>query len=342
MQLSALELSLLLNGQLEGNPEVRVSRLAKIEEALPGDVSFIANPKYERFVKTTGASVLIVNRDFEAELSQNIVLIRVEDAYASFTRLLELHSRLNRPKGIEQPCFIHSEAQIGEDVYVGAFAYIGKNAVIGHQSLIYPQTYIGDNVQIGANTLICAGVKIYEGCQIGNRCIIHSGAVIGSDGFGFAPQPDGSYKKIPQTGIVIVEDAVEIGANTCIDRATMGATVIRNGVKLDNLIQIAHNVEIDEHTVIAAQAGISGSTKVGRFCMIGGQAGLVGHLTVANRTKINAQSGVTKSVEKEGQFLSGSPAFEFRNQMRAYSIFKQLPELESRFKALENRVNSAG
>jgi len=342
MQLSALELSLLLNGQLEGNPEVRVSRLAKIEEALPGDVSFIANPKYERFAKTTGASVLIVNRDFEAELSQNIVLIRVEDAYASFTRLLELHSRLNRPKGIEQPCFIHSEAQIGEDVYVGAFAYIGKNAVIGHQSLIYPQTYIGDNVQIGANTLICAGVKIYEGCQIGNRCIIHSGAVIGSDGFGFAPQPDGSYKKIPQTGIVIVEDAVEIGANTCIDRATMGATVIRNGVKLDNLIQIAHNVEIDEHTVIAAQAGISGSTKVGRFCMIGGQAGLVGHLTVANRTKINAQSGVTKSVEKEGQFLSGSPAFEFRNQMRAYSIFKQLPELESRFKALENRVNSAG
>jgi len=336
MQMSAIELCRLLGGTLEGNPDVLVHDLAKIEDATAGDVSFIANPRYLPYAHTTGASVLVVNNNFEAQQPIQATLIRVPDAYAAFTQLLQLAAAQNKPQGVEQPCFIHPTAKIGNHVYIGAFAYVAEGAHIQDHALIYPQTYVGRGVRVGEGSVLFAGVKVYDGCRIGKNCILHSGVVIGADGFGFASQPDGTYQKIPQNGIVVVEDAVEIGANTCIDRATMGATTIKTGVKLDNLIQIAHNVEVAEHTVIAAQAGISGSAKVGRYCMIGGQAGLVGHISLAAKTKVNAQSGITKSVTAEGQFVSGSPAFEYRNQMRAYALFKQLPSLEARLKALEH------
>ncbi|OWY25712.1 UDP-3-O-(3-hydroxymyristoyl)glucosamine N-acyltransferase [Sphingobacteriales bacterium UPWRP_1] len=338
MQISIKQLAQLLNAEIEGNAEVLVSNLAKIEEAQSGDLSFIANPRYLHFAYTTRASALVVNKDFTPEKPVVATLLKVADAYQSFAQLLELYNQINRPKGIEQPCFIHPAAVIGTGVYIGAFAYIGENAVLGNNTLVYPQTYIGKGVQVGENTILYAGVKVYEGCIIGNNCIVHSGAVIGSDGFGFAPQPDGSYRKIPQTGIVTIANDVEIGANTCIDRATLGTTAILEGVKIDNLVQIAHNVQIDQSTVIAAQAGISGSTKIGRYCMIGGQAGFTGHLTIAPKTKINAQSGVTKSVDEENRFLSGSPAFDYRNQMRAYVLFKQLPDLETRLKNVEDQL----
>lgn len=342
MQISVEQLGLLLNGVIEGNPNVQISNIAKIEEAREGDVSFIANPKYQAFAYTTKASALVVNTDFVPDKPISPTLIRVADAYTGFTQLLEWYNQQTLPKGIEQPCFIHPTAVIGTDVYIGAFAYIGKNAVVGNHTLIYPQTYVGEGVQIGNNTVIYAGVKIYARCEIGNNCILHSGAVIGSDGFGFAPQPDGSYRKIPQTGIVSIANNVEIGANTCIDRATMGATYIQQGAKIDNLVQIAHNVEVGRSTVIAAQAGVSGSTKIGSYCMVGGQAGFTGHLTIANKTKINAQSGLTKSITEEGQFVSGSPAFEYRNQMRAYVLFKQLPDLEAKLKTLEAKIKQLG
>lgn len=340
MQISVQQLAALLNAEIEGNPQVMVQNLAKIEDAQNGDLSFIANPRYLPYAYTTRASVLVVNKDFIPEKPVAATLLKVDDAYRSFAQLLELYNQMNRPKGIEQPCFIHPTAVIGNGVYIGAFAYVGENAVVGSNVLVYPQTFIGKGVQVGENTVLYAGVKVYEGCTIGNNCMVHSGAVIGSDGFGFAPQPDGSYRKIPQTGIVTIADNVEIGANTCIDRATIGATTILEGVKIDNLVQIAHNVRIDQSTVIAAQAGISGSTKIGRYCMIGGQAGFTGHLTIAGNTKVNAQSGVTKSVEEENRFLSGSPAFDYRNQMRAYVLFKQLPDFENRLKALENQLRS--
>lgn len=340
MQISVQQLAALLNAEIEGNPQVMVQNLAKIEDAQNGDLSFIANPRYLPYAYTTRASVLVVNKDFIPEKPVAATLLKVDDAYRSFAQLLELYNQMNRPKGIEQPCFIHPTAVIGNGVYIGAFAYVGENAVVGNNVLVYPQTFIGKGVQVGENTVLYAGVKVYEGCTIGNNCMVHSGAVIGSDGFGFAPQPDGSYRKIPQTGIVTIADNVEIGANTCIDRATIGATTILEGVKIDNLVQIAHNVRIDQSTVIAAQAGISGSTKIGRYCMIGGQAGFTGHLTIAGNTKVNAQSGVTKSVEEENRFLSGSPAFDYRNQMRAYVLFKQLPDFENRLKALENQLRS--
>ncbi|OWY24101.1 UDP-3-O-(3-hydroxymyristoyl)glucosamine N-acyltransferase [Sphingobacteriales bacterium UPWRP_1] len=340
MQISVQQLAALLNAEIEGNPQVMVQNLAKIEDAQNGDLSFIANPRYLPYAYTTRASVLVVNKDFIPEKPVAATLLKVDDAYRSFAQLLEFYNQMNRPKGIEQPCFIHPTAVIGNGVYIGAFAYVGENAVLGNNVLVYPQTFIGKGVQVGENTVLYAGVKVYEGCTIGNNCMVHSGAVIGSDGFGFAPQPDGSYRKIPQTGIVTIADNVEIGANTCIDRATIGATTILEGVKIDNLVQIAHNVRIDQSTVIAAQAGISGSTKIGRYCMIGGQAGFTGHLTIAGNTKVNAQSGVTKSVEEENRFLSGSPAFDYRNQMRAYVLFKQLPDFENRLKALENQLRS--
>src|ERR1700749_1177572 len=291
MQFTAHELSLMLNGTVEGDPSVAVSKLAKIEEAGAGSLSFLANPKYEQYLYTTNASIVIVNNEQHLTAPVKATLIRVENAYTAISVLLELYNKIKLDKsGIEQPSFIHPSAQIGENVYIGAFAYIGPNVKIGNDSRIYPNSWIADNVSIGNNVTLFSGVKVYFDCKIGNDVIIHSGAIIGSDGFGFAPNTDGTYNKISQIGNVVIEDNVEIGSNTTIDRATMGSTIIRKGVKLDNLIQIAHNVEIGENTVIAAQAGISGSTKIGESAMIGGQVGIVGHIVVPSRTQLQAQS----------------------------------------------------
>ncbi|HMG09758.1 MAG TPA: UDP-3-O-(3-hydroxymyristoyl)glucosamine N-acyltransferase, partial [Mucilaginibacter sp.] len=302
MQFTAQEISLLLNGTVEGDPSVQVHQLAKIEDGTPGSLSFLANPKYEQYLYTTNASVVIVNNDLQLTEPVKATLIRVENAYSAFSVLLEQYNtiKLNK-KGIEEPNFIHPTAQIGTDLYIGAFAYIGLNAKIGNNCKIYPNVNIADNVTIGNNVTLFSGVTIYFDCVIGNNVIVHSGAVIGSDGFGFAPNPDGTYTKIAQIGNVILEDDVEVGSNTTIDRATMGSTVIRKGVKLDNLIQIAHNVEIGANTVIAAQSGISGSTKVGENVIMGGQVGLVGHISIANRSQFQAQSGVSRSVTEEGK-----------------------------------------
>ena len=303
MQFTALELSLMLNGTVEGDSLVSVNQLAKIEEASTGSLSFLANPKYEPYLYTTGASIVIVNNDLVLSAPTAATLIRVENAYSAFSLLLEKYNTLKMHKtGIEQPCFIHPSAQIGENVYIGAFAYIGPNVKIGNNCKIYPQTFIADDVVIGANVTLFPGVLVYFDCKIGNNVIIHSGTVIGSDGFGFAPESDGTYKKISQIGTVVIEDDVEIGSNSTIDRATMGSTIIRKGVKLDNLIQIAHNVEIGSNTVIAAQTGISGSTKIAENCIIGGQVGIVGHLSLARGSQIQAQSGVSTKT-KNGQAL---------------------------------------
>jgi len=338
--ITAHQLAQLLNGRIEGNPNATAHQIAKIEEATEGCLSFVANPKYEDYLYTTQASILIVNETLELQRPVQSTLIRVKDAYSAFAYLLELYAAQSSQKreGIEQPCFIHPDAVIEEGAYIGAFSYIGAHAHIGRGAQIYPLCYIGDRARIGASSLLYAGVVVYHDCEIGNRVIIHSGTVIGSDGFGFAPQEDGQYKKIPQMGKVIIEDEVEIGANTTIDRATMGATVIRRGVKLDNLVQIAHNVEIGSHTAIAAQAGISGSTKIGRHCVIGGQAGLVGHIQIADHTRINAQSGVTKSIHSPGAAITGSPAFDYKSALKSQAIFRNLPNLEKRVRELEETI----
>ena len=312
MQFTALQVATLINGKIEGNPDVKVGNVAKIEEAGEGDLSFVANPKYEEYLYSTKASVIIVNSTLELAESVKPTLIRVKDAYSGFASLLEKYNEIISKTGkigIEQPSFIAETASLGEGAYVGAFAYIGDNAKIGTGVKIYPNCYIGDNVTIGDDCVLYAGVKVYNGCSLGSRVVIHSGTVVGGDGFGFAPQKDGTYKKVPQIGNVILEDDVEIGANTTIDRATMGSTIIRKGVKLDNLIQIAHNVEIGENTVIAAQTGISGSTKVGKNCIIGGQVGMVGHIQIADGTRINAQSGQSKTVTASNMAHTGSPAY---------------------------------
>lgn len=335
MKFSAQQISQLLEGTVEGDPNALVSKLAKIEEGTPGSLSFLANPKYTQYIYTTQASIVIIGKDFKAEQPLTTTLIRVDDAYQSFAKLLEIYNQIQRDKkGVESPSYITSTAVLGKDIYVGAFAYIGENARIGDNVKIYPNVYIGDNVVIGDNTTLFPGAKIYSDCVIGSDCTIHSGCVIGADGFGFAPQQDG-YKKVAQIGNVIIEDHVEIGANTAIDRATLGSTIIRKGVKLDNLIQIAHNVEIGENTVIASQTGVAGSTKIGRDCMIGGQVGIVGHLTIANGVKIAAQSGVGASITAEGEIVQGSPAFNVGDYKRAYVVFKKLPLLDKRIKELE-------
>ena len=338
MEFTARQISEILSGTISGDPDAKVSRLSKIEEGTPGSLSFLANPKYTEFIYTTKASVVIVSADFVPEQEISATLIRVADAYASFARLLEMYNQISRDKkGIEQPSYVSESAKLGSDVYVGAFAYIGLNASIGNHVKVYPGAYVGDNVTIGDGTTLFAGVKVYSDCQIGAACTLHAGVIIGADGFGFAPA-SGSYQKVAQIGNVIIEDHVEIGAGTTIDRATLGSTIIRKGVKLDNLIQIAHNVEIGENTVIAAQTGVAGSTKIGRDCMIGGQAGIVGHLTIADGTKIAAQSGVGTSVTESGQILQGSPAFPISDYRRTYVVFKKLPDLDKRIIELEKML----
>ncbi|WP_017257927.1 UDP-3-O-(3-hydroxymyristoyl)glucosamine N-acyltransferase [Pedobacter arcticus] len=339
MQFTAKEICLLLNGSLEGNGDVKVFQLAKIEEAQEGALSFLANPKYAPFLYTTSASVVIVNEDFVLEKPVNATLIRVTNAYSSFSVLLEKYNSIKLHKvGIEQPSFIDPSAKIGKDVYIGAFAYIGVNAVVGDNTKIYPQSYIGDGVQIGEQSTLYAGVKIYHDCVVGNNVTIHSCAVIGSDGFGFAPQADGSYKKVSQIGNVIIEDEVEVGANTCIDRATMGSTVIKKGVKLDNLIQIAHNAEIGNNTVIASQTGVSGSAKVGENCIIGGQVGIVGHITIAKGNQVQAKSGINRSIEEEGKKWGGAPATSYQNFMRSRVVLQRLPEMEKKIEELQKAL----
>lgn len=339
MQFSALQLATMLDGTLEGNPDVKVSNIAKIEEAGEGMLSFIANPKYEEFIYTTKASILIVNESLVIERPIHSTLIRVKDAYSAFALLLEKYRYLTGNKsGIQQPAHIPQSVKMGQNVFVGAFAYLGENVVLGNNVKIYPGVYLGENVVVNDDAVLYPGVKVYDNCIVGSRAILHAGCVIGGDGFGFAPQPDGSYKKVPQIGNVVIYDDVEIGANTTIDRATMGSTIIRQGVKLDNLIQVAHNVDIGINTVIAAQTGVSGSTKIGQNCVIGGQVGMVGHIHIADGTKINAQSGLSKSITVPNSSLTGSPAYDYKSSLKSQAIFRNLPDLEKRVKELEEMV----
>jgi UDP-3-O-[3-hydroxymyristoyl] glucosamine N-acyltransferase len=341
MEFSARNIATYLQGKVEGNPDVIVTTVTKIEEGQSGSLSFLSNLHYEKYIYTTDSSIVLVNNDFVPSQKVKATLIRVEDAYEAFASLLELYQQsMTIPTGIEQPCFIDSTAEISDNVYVGAFSYISKKAKIGKGTRIYPNAYIGENVIIGENCIINTGVRIYHSCLIGNECIIHANTVIGADGFGFAPQKETNFKKIPQTGNVILEDNVEIGANSAIDRATMGSTIIRSGVKLDNLIQIAHNVEIGENTVIAAQSGVSGSTKVGKNCMIGGQVGIAGHLIIADDVKIAAQSGIGNNILEKGITIQGSPAYSIKDYQKSYVIFKKLPELFHKISLLENEIKS--
>jgi UDP-3-O-[3-hydroxymyristoyl] glucosamine N-acyltransferase len=339
MEFTAQQIADLLQGSVEGDSQVTVSNLAKIEEGEPGTLTFLANPKYEEFIYTTKSSVVVVNETFVATKPLNLSLVRVKDAYKSFAILLDTYNKiLNNKTGLESPNFIATTAKIGENIYVGAFVYIGENAVIGNNVKLYPGVYIGDNVSIGDGSILFPGVKIYTDCKIGKECRIHAGVVVGADGFGFAPQDDSNYMKVAQIGNVVIEDYVEIGSNTTIDRATLGSTIIRKGVKLDNLIQVAHNVEIGEHTVIAAQTGIAGSTKIGKYCMIGGQVGIVGHISIADKVKIAAQSGVGTSISAEGEIIQGSPAFFIGDYKKSYVGFRKLPELISKIDELEKLV----
>jgi len=339
MQFTAKEIGALLKGTVEGDDTVAVSQLAKIEEATAGSLTFLSNPKYESYLYTTDASIVIVNNDYQLTSAVKPTLIRVENAYSSMTVLLDLYTKIRLGKtGIEQPSFIHPTAKIGENAYIGAFAYIGPDVVIGNDCKIYPHTYIGDGVTIGDNSLLFAGVKVYFDCKLGNNTVIHSGAVIGSDGFGFAPQADGTYNKISQTGNVILEDNVEVGANTTIDRATMGSTIIRKGTKIDNLVQIAHNVEIGRNTVVAGQAGISGSTKIGDQVMVGGQVGISGHLYIANGTQLSAQTGINSSIKQEGQVWGGTPYMPFKDYLKAHSKLRRLPDIDKKVDELDKAI----
>ena len=340
MKFTATQIAGILNGEVEGNADVEVSKLAKIEEGSEGSLNFLANPKYTQFIYTTEASVTIVDKDFVAENDISTTLIRVEDAYKAFSQLLEYYNQVKMNKsGIEQPVFISESSQMGDNLYLGAFSYIGEKVRIGDNVKIYPNVYIGDNVEIGDNVVVFAGAKIYSESVIGNNCVIHSGAIVGADGFGFTPNEQGEYSKVPQTGNVIIEDNVDVGAGTTIDRATLGSTVIRKGVKLDNQIQIAHNVEIGENTVIAAQTGIAGSTKIGKNCMIGGQVGIVGHLVIGNNVRIQAQSGIGRNV-KDDEVLQGSPALKYGDYNKSYVHFKNLPKIIERFNTFEKNQNN--
>ncbi|PKP39161.1 MAG: UDP-3-O-(3-hydroxymyristoyl)glucosamine N-acyltransferase [Bacteroidetes bacterium HGW-Bacteroidetes-15] len=341
MEFTAKTIADFLQGTIEGNPEVKVNTVAKIEEGKPGALSFLSNPKYSKYLYTTKSSIVLVNQEFSLEGSVTATLIRVANAYEAFAKLLNLVASFQKGKtGIHPQAIVEKSAKLGADVYIGAAAYIGENVTIGSNVQIYPQVYLGDNVTIEDNSILYAGVKVYNDSIIGKNCIVHAGAVIGSDGFGFAPQPDGSYQKIPQIGNVVIEDNVEIGANTTIDRATMGSTIIRKGVKLDNLIQIAHNVEIGENTVIAAQSGIAGSTKVGKNCMFGGQVGVAGHISVADGVKLSAQTGVPNSLKTPGEIFIGTPAMNYRIFSRAIVLFKKLPELDQKINNIKRLIDS--
>lgn len=340
MKFTVNQIALLLGGKVEGNGEEEVTTLSKIEEAKKGSISFLSNLKYEQHIYTTGASAVIVAHDFQPKKAVSSALIRVQDPYSSFTVLLEEYHKFisYQKEGIEEPSFLGADVQTGGQLYRGAFSYIGSGCKIGNNVKVYPHAYIGEGVEIGDNTIILAGAKIYPNTRIGSHCTIHAGAVVGSDGFGFAPQPDGSYKTIPQLGNVVLEDWVSIGANAAIDCATMGSTIIRHGAKIDNLVQIAHNVEIGKNTVIAAQSGVAGSAKIGEGCILAGQVGIVGHLEIANKTTIAAQAGVGKNINKEGSVLIGSPAFERTSYMKSYALFRNLPELNNRIKELEENI----
>ena len=340
MKFTAAQIAVILEGEVEGNPEIEVSKLSKIEEGGPESLSFLANPKYTQFIYTTKASIVIVNNIFKAEKEINSTLIRVEDAYKSFSKLLEYYNQVKMNKtGIENPVFISKSAIYGENIYIGAFAYLGENIKIGNNTKIYPNVYIGDNVVIGDNVILFSGAKIYSDTLIGDNCVIHSCAILGADGFGFAPNEQGEFIKVPQTGNVVIEDNVDVGAATSIDRATLGSTIIRKGVKLDNHIQIAHNVEIGKNTVIAAQTGIAGSTKIGENCMIGGQVGIVGHITIGNNVKIQAQSGIGRNV-KDNETLQGSPALPYSDYNKSYVHFKNLPKTMNRINILEKTITN--
>lgn len=337
MKFTAEQIAGILEGEVVGNPSAEVYKLAKIEEGTEGSLTFLANPKYINYIYTTKATITIVSNSFVAEQELSTTLIKVEDAYKSFSKLLEYYNQVKLMKsGIEQPSMISENVTYGEGLYLGSFCYIGKNVTIGNNVKIYPNSFIGDNVTIGNDCVLFAGVRVYSETMIGNNCTIHSGTIVGSDGFGFAPQEDGTYKKVPQIGNVIIENNVEIGANTTIDRATLGSTYIRNGVKLDNHIQVAHNVDIDENTVIAAQTGIAGSTKIGKNCMIGGQVGIAGHLTIGNGVKIQAQSGIGKNLA-DNEVVQGSPAFSYGDFAKSYVHFKNLPKIVSEINELKKK-----
>ncbi|MFK8060853.1 MAG: UDP-3-O-(3-hydroxymyristoyl)glucosamine N-acyltransferase [Polaribacter sp.] len=340
MKFTAQQIADILEGDIIGNPNEEVSKLSKIEEGEKGSLTFLSNPKYNSYLYTTNASIAIVNKSFKPEKEISTTLIKVDDAYKSFSKLLEFYNEVKNNKvGIEQPNFISDSSKIGENVYLGAFSYIGENVVIGNDVKIYPNTYIGDNTVIGDNCIIFSGVKIYSETQIGNNCKIHSGAIIGSDGFGFAPNEKGEFKAIPQIGNVIIEDNVDIGSSCTIDRATLGSTIIRKGVKLDNQIQVAHNVEIGENTVIASQTGIAGSTKIGKNCMIGGQVGIVGHLKIGDNVKILAQAGISKSI-KDNEILNGSPAFKIQDFTKSYVYFRNLPKIATKISNIEKELKT--
>jgi UDP-3-O-[3-hydroxymyristoyl] glucosamine N-acyltransferase len=341
MKFTAQQIADILEGEVVGNPDEEVSKLSKIEEGEKGSITFLSNPKYSPFLYKTHSSIAIVGKSFQPEKEIYITLIKVEDPYQSFSKLLEFYNQVKNNKiGREAPHFIADSAKIGTNEYVGAFSYIGENVIIGDNVKIYPNSYIGDNTVIGDNCFIYSGVKIYSETQIGNHCKIHSGCIIGSDGFGFAPNEKGEYIAIPQIGKVIIEDYVDIGSGSTIDRATLGSTIIRKGVKLDNQIQIAHNVEIGENTVIAAQTGVAGSTKIGKNCMIGGQVGIAGHLKIGDNVKILAQAGVSKNII-DNAIINGTPAFKVQDFNRSYAHFKNLPNIISKFNQLEKRVEDS-
>lgn len=338
MKFTAAQIAGILEGEVVGNPDAEVFKLSKIEEGTEGSLTFLANPKYTNYIYSTQATVTIVNTTFEPEQEITTTLIKVEDAYKSFSKLLEYYNQVKLMKsGIEQPSVISENVVYGEDLYLGSFCYIGKNVVLGKNVKIYPNSFIGDNVTIGDNCVFFAGVRIYSETVVGNNCTIHSGTIVGSDGFGFAPQEDGTYVKVPQIGNVIIEDNVEIGACTTIDRATLGSTIIRKGVKLDNHIQVAHNVEIGENTVIAAQTGIAGTTKIGKNCLIGGQVGFAGHLTIGDGVKIQAQSGIGKNLEA-GEVVQGSPAFNYGDFAKSYVHFRNLPKIVNDLEELKSKI----
>ncbi|NKI25017.1 UDP-3-O-(3-hydroxymyristoyl)glucosamine N-acyltransferase [Arenibacter sp. 6A1] len=339
MKFTASQIAGILEGEVVGDPEIAVHKLAKIEEGVKGALTFLANPKYTPYIYKTKASVTIVNKDFVAEHPLETTLIKVENAYQSFSKLLAYYNEVKNNKvGIESPVFKSDSASFGENLYLGAFAYIGNNVKIGDNVKIYPNVYIGDNVTIGDDVTVFAGAKIYSETIIGKNCIIHSGVVLGADGFGFAPDENGEYQRVPQIGNVVLEDDIDIGAGTTIDRATLGSTILRKGVKLDNQIMIAHNVEIGEHTVIAAQTGVAGSTKIGKHCMIGGQVGIVGHITIGDRVRIQAQSGIGRNV-KDDEVLQGSPAISYSDFNKSYVHFKNLPKVINRLEKIEKQID---
>lgn len=339
MKFTAQKIAEYLDGEVDGDPLITVSGISKIEEGKPGTLSFLANPKYTNYIYETSSSIVLIYKDFVPDKDVSCTLVRVENPYKSFAILLELYEQKSGKTGLDEKSFISDSASIEDDVYIGAFSYIGENVRIGSGVRIFPNVYISQDVVINNNTVIYSGVTIHNKSVIGSDCMIHSGVVIGGDGFGFAPHKDNCYTKIPQVGNVIIEDYVEIGSNTTIDRATMGSTIIRKGVKLDNLIQVAHNVEIGENTVIASQTGISGSTKIGRDCMIGGQVGITGHLTIADGVKIAAQSGISSDITEKGKTVQGSPAFSYFPYQRSYVLYKNLPAMYQQLQNLEKELN---